>query len=42
MRREHRHNAPATTAVGLHYTRALNNWGKMEICKKYQTFEAIQ
>jgi len=41
MRREHRNNAPTTIAVGRHCTGALNNWGKMKICKKHQTFEAI-
>jgi len=25
IRREHRNNAPTTTAVGRHHTRALNN-----------------
>jgi len=31
MRCEHRNNAPTSTAVGLHHTGALNNWGKMKI-----------
>jgi len=31
-----------TTAFGLHHTGALNNWGKMKICKKHQIFEAIE
>jgi len=37
----HRNNAPATTAVGQRHTGALNNEGKMKICKKYQPFDAI-
>jgi len=42
MRRIHRDNAPATTSVGYRHTGALNNCGKMKICKKHQTFEAIE
>ena len=41
MRRKYRNNSRTTTAFGLH-TRVLNNWGKMKICKKHQTFEAIE
>jgi len=37
----HQDNAPATTAVGHRHTRALNNGGKMKICKKHQTSEVI-
>ena len=42
MRRKYRDNSRTTTAFGLHHTGALNNWGKMKICKKHQTFEAIE
>jgi len=42
MRRKYRHNSRTTTAFGLHHTGASNNWGKMKICKKHQTFEAIE
>jgi len=34
MRRKHWNNSRTTTAFGLHHTGALNNWGKMKICKK--------
>jgi len=34
MRREHRKNAPTTIGDGLHHTGALNNRGKMKICKE--------
>ena len=40
MRREHRNSAPTTIAVGRRYTGALNDWGKVKIRKKHQTFEA--
>jgi len=39
MRRETRNNSPRTTAFGLYHTGALNNCGKMKICKKHQAFE---
>jgi len=42
MKRVHRNNSPTTTAFGLHHTVALNNSGKMRICKKHRTFEAIE
>jgi len=42
MRHKHRNNLQTTTLFGLHHTGALNNWGKMKICKKHQTFEAIE
>ena len=41
MRRKPRNNSQTTTAFVLH-TGVLNNWGKMKICKKHQTFEAIE
>jgi len=40
MRHEYQNNALTTTPVGLHHTGALNNWGKMKICKKHLVFEA--
>jgi len=33
---------PATIAIGHHHTIALNNGGKMKICKKHQIFEVIR
>ena len=42
MRRKLRNNSRTTTAFGLHHTGAWINWGKMKICKKHQTFEAIE
>jgi len=42
VRRKHRNNALTTTAIGLHHTGTLNNSGKMKICKKHQTIEAIE
>ena len=41
VRRKLRNNSRTTTAFVLH-TGVLNNWGKMRICKKHQTFEAIE
>jgi len=41
MRREHRKIAPTTIAIDRRHIGALNNWGKIKICKKHQTFEAI-
>ena len=41
VRRKLRNNSQTTTAFFLH-TGVLNNWGKMKICKKHQTFEAIE
>jgi len=44
VQNRHQDNAPATTAIGHrhHHTGALNNGGKMKICKKHQTFEVIE
>ena len=41
VRRKLQNNSRTTTAFVLH-TGVLNNWGKMRICKKHQTFEAIE
>jgi len=41
VRRKLRNNSRTTTAFVLH-TGVLNNWRKMKICKKHQTFEAIE
>ena len=41
VRRKLRNNSQTTTAFFLH-TVVLNNWGKMKVCKKHQTFEAIE
>jgi len=42
MRRKCQNNSRTTTTFGFHHTGALNNCGKMKICKKNQTFEAIE
>jgi len=41
MRRIHRNNAPIATSLYHRHTGALIIWGKMKICRKNQTFEAI-
>jgi len=41
---KHQDDAPATAAISHRHRRtgALNNGGKMKICKKHQTFEVIE
>jgi len=41
---KHQDDAPATAAISHRHRRtgALNNGGKMKICKKHQTFEVIK
>jgi len=41
LKKKHRNNAPATTAVGHGHTGALNCGGKTKIGKKHQAFEVI-
>ena len=41
VRRKLQNNSQTTTAFVLQ-TGVLNNWGKIKICKKHQTFEAIE
>ena len=35
-------HAPTPTAIGCHHTGALNNGGKMKICKMRKTFEIFR